>query len=259
MCIRDSFLTEYVSGQELFDIIRDIGLLSTYDAQFAIGSIILAIEYLHSENIIYRDLKPENIMVDEQGYIKLIDMGTAKILSPSNLRTYTIIGTPHYIAPEVLKGKGYTTAVDLWAIGVCLFEFMCGYLPFGDEADDPMEIYESVSKAKVIFPLYLQDQAAKSLILQLLSKIPEQRLGPSYAALKANPWFANFSWEKLLEKELVSPFQIPQQSLVSQEMIEEKFQEGRTVAEELEEEDYIIPSESESKKREWDPKWDEVF
>lgn len=94
-------------------------------------------EYLHTNNIIYRDIKPENIMVDDKGYMRLIDMGTAKFLKGKGGRTYTIIGTPHYMAPEILTGKGYSYAVDLWSIGVCLYEFMCGGVPYAEDADDP--------------------------------------------------------------------------------------------------------------------------
>jgi len=105
--------------------------------------MILAVEYLHNMKIVYRDIKPENIMVDEHGYLKMIDMGTAKILNPKYgvSRTFTIIGTPHYMAPEIINGKGYSFTVDLWSIGVCLYEFMCGYVPFGDDAEDPYDIY----------------------------------------------------------------------------------------------------------------------
>jgi cGMP-dependent protein kinase len=102
------FLVEYIKGMELFDVIREIGLLNTFDSQFFIASIILCMEYLHGNHIIYRDIKPENIMVDHQGYMKLIDMGTAKFLKGAkNVRTFTIIGTPHYMAPEIITGKGF--------------------------------------------------------------------------------------------------------------------------------------------------------
>jgi len=94
-------------------------------------------EYLHLNNIIYRDIKPENIMIDEKGFMKLIDLGTAKHLKNKNGRTYTIIGTPHYMAPEILTGKGYTYSVDLWSIGICLYEFMCGNVPYAEDAEDP--------------------------------------------------------------------------------------------------------------------------
>ena len=81
-------------------------------------------EYLHTiHNIVYRDIKPENLMVDEFGYLKLIDMGTAKLLNTANggtNKTFTIIGTPHYMAPEVISGKGYNYMADLWSIGIII-------------------------------------------------------------------------------------------------------------------------------------------
>jgi cGMP-dependent protein kinase 1 len=78
--------------------------------------------------------------------MKLIDMGTAKFLKGKGGRTFTIIGTPHYMAPEIITGKGYSYSVDLWSIGVCLYEFMCGGVPFAEDAEDPYEIYESIIK-----------------------------------------------------------------------------------------------------------------
>lgn len=104
------FLLEYVHGMELSEILYRVGLLSNSDTQFYVGSLILALQYLHERDIIYRDLKPENIMVSDNGFIKLIDFGTAKIV-PS--RTYTLVGTPHYMAPEVIVGKGYNRNSDL--------------------------------------------------------------------------------------------------------------------------------------------------
>jgi cGMP-dependent protein kinase len=121
-------------------------------------------------------------------------MGTAKLLQAQSSRTFTIIGTPHYMAPEIIKSKGYTSAVDLWSIGVCLFEFMCGYVPFGEDAEDPMEIYDCILKNPLKFPNYFKDHKARALILQLVNATPEQRLGLSYAALKANSWFDTFDW-----------------------------------------------------------------
>ena len=102
-------------------IIREMGLLRTYDAKFYIASIIMMIEYLHGKNIIYRDLKPDNIMVDHKGYCKLLDMGTCKLLDKAPYKTKTIISTPHYMAPEVLTHKGYSFHIDLWAIGNLVF------------------------------------------------------------------------------------------------------------------------------------------
>ena len=75
-------------------------------------------------------------MINSKGYLILIDLGTAKILKKSNnFHTSTIIGTPHYMAPEVMKSKGYTFSIDLWSIGICAFELICGYLPYGEQLD----------------------------------------------------------------------------------------------------------------------------
>ena len=134
-------LMEYINGKELFEVLRDIGLLGNYEAQFYGASMILVCNYLHHRKIIYRDIKPENILVSENGYIKLIDFGTSKIIFN---RTATVIGTPQYMAPEVIMGEGYSFSVDYWSIGICLFEFICGEVPFGEKSTDPKEIYEDV-------------------------------------------------------------------------------------------------------------------
>lgn len=86
---------------------------------------------MHQKLLIYRDLKPENIMVCSDGYLKLIDLGTCKKLN-GNEKTFTMIGTPNYMAPETLAGKGYSFPADLWSLGVMLFEFMAGYVPYGE-------------------------------------------------------------------------------------------------------------------------------
>ena len=135
------YLMDYIKGKELFSVIRDIGLLNKEQAQFYSASIILAVDYLHQRKIIFRDIKPENIMVLENGYIKLIDFGTAKELKD---KTNSIIGTPHYMAPEVILGDLYSFEIDYWSIGICLYEFCCGILPFGDNEEDPLNIYMAV-------------------------------------------------------------------------------------------------------------------
>lgn len=117
------FQLSLVQGVELFDAIREMDFLTNEQASFYIGQIILSIEYLHGFNILYRDLKPENIMVNNTGNLILIDMGTAKKIGTTKDkngpqgRTSTILGTPHYMAPEILLGKGYGLPVDIWSIG----------------------------------------------------------------------------------------------------------------------------------------------
>ena len=135
------YLMEYIKGKELFDVLIEIGLLSKFQTQFYIGSIMLAVKYLHERKIIYRDIKPENIMVLTNGYIKLIDFGTAKEIKD---KTNSIIGTPQYMAPEVIMGDYYSFEIDFWSIGICLYEFYCGNIPFGESASDPLDIYVSI-------------------------------------------------------------------------------------------------------------------
>jgi len=127
-------------------------------------------------------------------------MGTAKIIGGKNHdRTFTIIGTPHYMAPEIITGKGYSYSVDLWSIGVCLYEFLCGGVPFAEDADDPYEIYEEIIKKQIIYPNFLKDKKARKIIDQMLNKVPELRLGGSYESLKTHPWFSNFDWVCLIK------------------------------------------------------------
>ena len=143
---------EYIKGKELFDVIRDIGLLTKFQTQFYSASMMLAVEYLHERKFIFRDIKPENIMVLDNGYIKVIDFGTAKKIEN---RAATIIGTPHYMAPEVILGDGYSFQVDYWSIAICMYEFMCGAVPFGENAEEPMDVYLAVINDPLVFPPYI--------------------------------------------------------------------------------------------------------
>ena len=101
----------------------------------------MAVKYLHEKQIICRDVKPENIMVLENGFIQLIDFGAAKNIED---RTNSIIGTPQYMAPEVILGDQYSFEVDYWSVGICLYEFVYGEIPFGQEASQVIEIYSSI-------------------------------------------------------------------------------------------------------------------
>ncbi|SCP06065.1 cGMP-dependent protein kinase, putative [Plasmodium ovale] len=199
------FLTELVTGGELYDAIRKLGLLSKSQAQFYLGSIILAIEYLHERNIVYRDLKPENILLDKQGYVKLIDFGCAKKIHG---RAYTLVGTPHYMAPEVILGKGYGCTVDIWALGVCLYEFICGPLPFGNDEEDQLEIFRDILTGQLTFPDYVTDNDSTNLMKRLLCRLPQGRIGCSingFKDIKEHAFFSTFNWDKLAGRLLDPP------------------------------------------------------
>ena len=195
-------LMEYLPGLELFDVIRDIGLLSKNEAIFYGASMLLSINYLHERKLIYRDLKPENIIVIENGYIKLIDFGTAKKIED---RTSTIIGTPHYMAPEVILGEGYSFQIDFWSIAICIYEFICGEVPFGETADDPMKVYISIIKDKLSFPQFVIDHEFKLLIKQMLEKNPMKRLA-KYEVIIKHLWFNGFNWDELSSLNMNPPY-----------------------------------------------------
>jgi len=130
----------------------------------------------------------------------LIDLGTAKILpkDEKHQKTFTIIGTPHYMAPEILIGKGYNHFCDLWSIGICLYEFVCGGVPYGENLDDPYEIHETILRTRSLKFPHLDDKETRFFIEILLSKIPVNRLAGSYSNLKSHPYFANFDWDDLV-------------------------------------------------------------
>jgi cGMP-dependent protein kinase len=235
------FLTDFIRGVEMFDAIRDIGILSNSQAKFYVASMILGLEFFHFNQIVYRDLKPENIVIDAKGYMTLIDLGTCAFLKKENgYRTFTMIGTPHYMAPEIFKGRGYSFSIDFWSLGVLLYELVCGILPFGDDLDDPHEICALIQSEGLKFPSYfLQSEAypgAKKTIEELLRKQPERRLGhESFAKLKANSWFDELDWvpsifplffsifsqDQLMDKRLPAPYRpLPVRVLMDKEIME---------------------------------------
>jgi cGMP-dependent protein kinase len=198
------FLLEFIQGMDLFDVLRELGLLNDLDTRFYTACILVIIEHLHERDIIYRDLKPENIVVDEEGYPKLIDFGTAKFIKG---RTFTIVGTPHYMAPEVVTGHGYSTSADFWSIGVMIYEFLFGKVPFGEEESDPYVIYEKIQQRNLEFPKWSDKKSrSKDFISQMLSPNPGKRLCGGFENTKSHPWFSGLDWDQLLSKKIKAPY-----------------------------------------------------
>lgn len=150
---------------------RNVGKLEVNEARFYSAQVVLMFEYLHKKSIVYRDLKPENILIAEDGYLKLTDFGFAKYVEG---RTYTLCGTPEYLAPEILLNKGHGKPVDWWCLGILLYEMLAGIDPFNSE--DPMEIYQKILKGKVKFPRNFP-KGAKSLVKHLLVADLTKRFG----------------------------------------------------------------------------------
>ena len=196
-------LTEYVRGLDLFDLMRILNSITENDSKFYVACIILILEYLHERKIIYRDLKPENVRIDEDGYPKLIDFGTSKAISG---RTYTIIGTPHYMAPEIILGQGYSYNADYWSLGIILYEIIFRSVPFGLNEENPFRIYESILTSTLTFPSGLHTSILlKDFIEILLSRNPAPRKYRNIEKIKAHHWLGNINWDMLIGKEMTAP------------------------------------------------------
>ena len=176
-----------------------------YETQFYIGCILLMLEYLQKKYIAHRDIKPSNIMIDSNGYLKMIDFGTSKVLTFSDY-TSTIIGTPHYVAPEILQGRGYSLSCDFWSLGICMYEIFYGKYPFGNYAIEVIEIYKEILRNSFSFPIENKKvEKANSFISCLLNKKVNERIC-NVSSLKKKPFYEGFEFDKLIELRLKAPF-----------------------------------------------------
>eukprot|EP00747_Dinoflagellata_sp_TGD_P100234 gnl/TRDRNA2_/TRDRNA2_167978_c3_seq3.p1 gnl/TRDRNA2_/TRDRNA2_167978_c3~~gnl/TRDRNA2_/TRDRNA2_167978_c3_seq3.p1 ORF type:complete len:902 (+),score=144.27 gnl/TRDRNA2_/TRDRNA2_167978_c3_seq3:85-2790(+) len=196
------FLLEAALGGELFhtyELLRFYG--SETHARFYCGCVVEALVHLHERSVVYRDLKPENLLLDARGYCKLTDMGLAKIVTSV---TYTLVGTPDYMAPEVIACTGHTASVDWWTLGVLLYELLVGRPPF--EANNTEMVYERVKQGinSVQFPPECEGTAG-DLVRILCHANPESRSRPP--ELYQDPWFSSFDWEALRELRMPAPYE----------------------------------------------------
>eukprot|EP00760_Papus_ankaliazontas_P034588 PhM_4_TR7269/c1_g1_i1/m.39252/K04345/PKA; protein kinase A len=198
-------ILEFVIGGEMFTHLRSAGRFPNDVAKFYHAELVLAFEYLHSFDIIYRDLKPENLLLDAKGHVKITDFGFAKKVPE---RTFTLCGTPEYLAPEVIQSKGHGKAVDWWTMGILLYEFIAGYPPFFDES--PFKIYEKILEGKLKFPNWF-DSRARDLIKGLLMTDHTKRLGTlknGVADIKNHPYYHGANWEKLFNRQYPAPIPV---------------------------------------------------
>uniref|UniRef100_A0A7S4L655 cAMP-dependent protein kinase n=1 Tax=Paramoeba aestuarina TaxID=180227 RepID=A0A7S4L655_9EUKA len=186
-------LLEYVQGGELFSHLRKAGRFSAGVTRFFAAEITLALDYLHSQEIVYRDLKPENLLIDADGHVKITDFGFAKIVPD---RTWTLCGTPEYLAPEIIQSKGHGKAVDWWALGILIFEMLAGQPPFYDE--NPFALYEKILAGQVQFPSHF-DSHVKDLVRKLLTFDKTRRLGSLKGGgedIKKHKFFKGIDWKE---------------------------------------------------------------
>ena len=198
------FLLELLQGGELFTHLRNRGKLSEQAARFYGATVVYAFTTLHSKKIAYRDLKPENLVMDSNGFIKLVDFGLAKQLLSG--KTWTLCGTPDYLAPEIILNEGHDLAVDYWALGVLLYEMVVGAPPF--YAEDPMEVYEKILSGNPSMPSFFTRNLS-DLIKKLLRSQQAKRLGNTRggtASVVKHKWFSTFEWALLESGEAKTPY-----------------------------------------------------
>mmetsp|Transcript_8337 Transcript_8337/g.19651 ORF Transcript_8337/g.19651 Transcript_8337/m.19651 type:complete len:747 (-) Transcript_8337:117-2357(-) len=200
------FLLEAALGGELFTTYERLKLYgSESHARFYVACVTEALAHLHEKNVIYRDLKPENLLLDVRGFCKVTDMGLAKITTSP---TFTMVGTPDYMAPEVIDQSGHTKSVDWWTLGVLLFELLAGHAPFESKSGNAQETYSLVKKGieTVRFPEAVKIEAGQ-LVRNLCHRKPDVRLRTP--PLRDHSFFRNFDWKGLQTLRMTPPL-VPQ-------------------------------------------------
>ncbi|XP_078444875.1 protein kinase superfamily protein isoform X2 [Wolffia australiana] len=218
---------EYLNGGDLYSLLRNLGCLDESVARIYIAEVVLALEYLHSLHVVHRDLKPDNLLIAHDGHIKLTDFGLSKvglINSTDDLSGPTVsdilcedepqlsvsehqnerrkkrsaVGTPDYLAPEILLGTGHSASADWWSVGVILFEIIVGIPPFN--AEHPQTIFDNILNRKIPWPRIPDEMSfeAHDLIDKLLTEDPTRRLGSQGAIeVKQHEFFKDINWDTL--------------------------------------------------------------
>jgi serine/threonine protein kinase len=221
---------EYLNGGDLYSLLRNLGCLDEDVARVYIAEVVLALEYLHSLRVVHRDLKPDNLLIAHDGHLKLTDFGLSKVglinstddlsgpavsgtsllgeddesqssVSDNNEERRSkrsAVGTPDYLAPEILLGTGHGTSADWWSLGVILFELIVGIPPFN--AAHPQTIFDNILNRNIPWPPVPEEMSfdAEDLIDRLLTEDPNQRLGARGATeVKQHPFFRDINWDTL--------------------------------------------------------------
>lgn len=196
-------IMEYYPGGELFYHLKRVKKFSENHAKFYFCEVLMSLKYLHDKDIAYRDLKPENIVIDVDGHVKLTDFGLSKM--DMRGESLSFCGSPEYMSPEMLGNMGHTKIVDLYCIGVLLFELLTGRPPFYDR--DKNEMYLKILKSNLEIPSYVSEHA-KDLLQKLLEKNPKKRIGSVYGIdeVMRHPWCGDIDFDRLMEKKLEPPF-----------------------------------------------------
>ncbi|XP_017557172.1 serine/threonine-protein kinase N2 isoform X1 [Pygocentrus nattereri] len=199
------FVMEYSPGGDLMTHIHN-SIFTERQTRFYAACVLLGLEFLHQNKIVYRDLKLDNLLMDADGFVRIADFGLCKEGMGHGDRTSTFCGTPEFLAPEVLTDSTYTRAVDWWGLGVLIYEMLVGESPF--PGDDEEEVFDSIVNDEVRYPRFLSPESV-SIIQKLLQKNPEKRLGAGEHdanEVKRHWFFKGVDWEALLAKRVKPPF-----------------------------------------------------
>ncbi|CAD8059589.1 unnamed protein product [Paramecium sonneborni] len=211
------YLMKYYENGDLSQYIGQGYILSENVSKLLIAQVILAIEYLHSLNIIYRDLKPMNILVGKDGFLKLADLGLAKEII-NDRAALSFCGSPAYLAPEIIKGDGATQSVDVYGIGVLLYEMLSGYPPHFIQNIDLM--LERIQFCPINYDRIKSKMSIK-ILKEMLQR--DQTKRPNLKDIKNHIFFADINWNKLLMKNILPPKLIKTNK--QQNMLEQKLKE----------------------------------
>jgi len=205
---------DFIGGGDLFYHLRKYKKFPEPTVRFWAAEIITALDCLHKQSIVYRDLKPENVLLEPGGHVVLVDFGLSKQMEHCSHggiegRSNSFVGTPEYLAPEVVRGTGHSVCVDWWTLGVLLFELLMGKPPF--KAKDLSILYQQIVAENVVLPkkVSLQDvsQEARSCLRSLLSRDPASRLGAAGPAeVRAHPFFEKLDWALIESKKMPPPY-----------------------------------------------------
>lgn len=202
-------LTDVVNGGELFQILKGFEFLEERIVRFYAGCVAEALSYLHSKNIIHRELKPENLLLDSDGYLKLCDFGFAKELTDGE-QAYSLVGTPDYLAPEVISGAGHDFSADWWGWGILTYEMICGFPPFFHWNTE--EIYLKIMATRTEYPRFMSKPVLE-LLRNIFINIPARRWKAD--KIMSCEWFkyedpdaddkVEWSWDKLKSRGMKAP------------------------------------------------------
>lgn len=187
----------YIEGGELFIQLQKCNTFSEERARIYMCELILAVEYLHRNGIIYRDIKPENILLDRRGHVVLCDFGLSKVGESAN----TYCGTPEYIAPEIIRNESYNESVDYYTLGVLLYEMVVGCSPF--ICDDNEDLENKILFDEIEYPEGLSEEVV-DLIGRLMHRNARMRLGGE--RLRRHAFFGGIDWERVERREYVPEY-----------------------------------------------------